>query len=182
MAGWAREPESTVMTARSSHAGTHHCWFVSCLAVTLLAAPCGAQCGYEVTGVIRRTGIAGLAINGPGQVAGSHQRAFGPRIAYRWEGFVFDLPMPPGTLDSTSLDLNDAGTVVGWFVLENDGLGNLAFVYDGAEMRTLGVLPGHNVSEARGVTMNRALTPAALARSMAVAQKSAPVTSKPSSA
>ncbi len=62
MAGWAREPESTVMTARSSHAGTLPCWFGSCLVVALLAAPCGAQCGYEVTGVIRRTGIAGLAI------------------------------------------------------------------------------------------------------------------------
>ena len=131
-----------------------------------LVGPCQshAQCNYEATPIQPQPcPIFGIlpaqprGLSSIGHVAGWYQDcSLQDDVAYFWTpalGMV-DIPFPPGSIRRHAEDINSAGRIVGSVDLPNDGLAELAFVYENGTLTNLGAMPGGNISEAVAVNEN----------------------------
>lgn len=116
-----------------------------------------AQCGYEVAAIIEGPEclpfppalVTGWSLNGHGDVVGDVNCVFANDQSFAWQGGpLVLLPMPPGTTESRACDIGDDGCVVGYLTIDGSGFGHIAYVYNGTQTVTLGVLDGHTSSEA----------------------------------
>ena len=108
-----------------------------------------AQCEYAVT-VIRPAECPffgppptfGNGINELGDVAGAHWQcgnSWTDDTAFLWTAEIgmTTLSMPTGTSESSALDVNDAGQVVGWFNIPGDGFSILAFLAERSQLTVI---------------------------------------------
>ena len=94
----------------------------------------------------------GLGINDLGNICGFHFDCNNFDEAFFWSPATgrIALNLPPGTIISRALDLNDT-LVVGSLDISNDGFAGLAFLHDGLKATILGTLPGGNYSAALSI-------------------------------
>ena len=91
---------------------------------------------YSVAWAINSAGI----IVGQASIAGE-----GAKHAFIYSnGQMTDLGTLPGYTDSFAFAINDAGTVIGWAIKSDDGIGahTVAFIYNNGTMTSLGTFPG----------------------------------------
>jgi probable HAF family extracellular repeat protein len=94
----------------------------------------------------------GKGINDLGHICGYNFDCNNFNEAFFWspETGRITLNLPPGTIISRALDLNDT-LVVGALDISNDGFAGLAFLHDGLKATILGTLPAGNYSAALSI-------------------------------
>ena len=135
-------------------------------AVGVLTLLCGAgpPCGYEISAVIQAPPCPPPFNDPPATIAtaisdGQHVKVAGYYYhcpgttggeAFIWSGgTLVTLDLPSGVTSAAAADIDQAGRVVGSYVVT--GIGARAFLYDGGLFTELGVLPGGMISGARAL-------------------------------
>jgi probable HAF family extracellular repeat protein len=118
-----------------------------------------AQCEYEVTviqhppcGIFGPPNTTGYGLNELGHVVGDHESCdstYDEAFVWTPESDLVTLEMPPGTVISSAYDINEAGQIVGEFVISGEDL--RGFLHDGDTVINLGTMPGGNFSIALAI-------------------------------
>lgn len=123
------------------------------MVIALANGTATGQCHYEVTATfgVPDCNVSTRWSNEHAEVVGAIRCGLLDDQAYFWIGVVVPVPVPAGASRSNANDMTDDRVIVGCASINQGGISDVAFVFDGVESRALGVLPGHNFSEAEAI-------------------------------
>ena len=124
----------------------------------LLSKPVEAQCSYtvqEISAPCSFGNITTLGLSDLGHVAGDYGCISFDDRPFLWSnGSLSAIPLPQTMPDGRALAVNTDPITVGWMSPTSSGA-MFAFQFDGKTLINLGVLPGHDSSEAIAISNSK---------------------------